>query len=283
MRRALQGDGFVLSRVFDMHVHFVGDEKLYSSRLKQLLSYAERFNVRKIALIGSSGANHLVERAFREYPELFVGLARVDLDNDDPKVIDEYKKRGFTGIKVILTKKDYDDPDYFPFYERAEQNNMVILFHTGVIGGPTDYLLEERSALPEEEETVMLILKGKSSARMRSLFLDTIANAFPKLRIIGAHLGWPEYLVSCAVARWRRNVYFDISGGEVVRRHIVEGKYIKREISVKKVLFGTDSKIEKMPNEIICWYDALRGMGLTHEEIDMIMYRNAARIFGLEE
>jgi hypothetical protein len=118
---------------------------------------------------------------------------------------------------------------------------------------------------------------------MRPLFLDTIANTFPKLKIIGAHLGWPEYLVSCAVARWRRNVYFDISGGEVVRRHIIEGKYIKREISVKKVLFGTDSNVEKMPREIVCWYDALRGMGLTHEEIDSIMYGNAANVFGVEE
>lgn len=266
-----------------MHVHFVEDERLYSDRVEQLLRYAEEFNVRKIALIGNLGANHLVEKAFREYPDVFVGLARVDLDADDPEVVDEYNKRGFAGLKVILTRKDYDDPSYFPFYERAEENNMVVLFHTGVIGGPVDYLMNESSAFPGKEETASKMLRGKSSARMRSLFLDTIANTFPKLKIIGAHLGWPEYLVSCAVARWRRNVYFDISGGEVVRRHIIEGKYIKREISVKKVLFGTDSSVEKMPREIICWYDALRGMGLTHEEIDSIMYGNAANVFGLEE
>jgi len=273
----------VIPRVFDVHVHFVEDERLYSDRVEQLLRYAEEFNVRKIALIGNLGANHLVEKAFREYPDVFVGLARVDLDADDPEVVDEYNKRGFAGLKVILTRKDYDDPSYFPFYERAEENNMVVLFHTGVIGGPVDYLMNESSAFPGKEETASKMLRGKSSARMRSLFLDTIANTFPKLKIIGAHLGWPEYLVSCAVARWRRNVYFDISGGEVVRRHIIEGKYIKREISVKKVLFGTDSSVEKMPREIICWYDALRGMGLTHEEIDSIMYGNAANVFGLEE
>lgn len=269
--------------MFDVHVHFVDDEKLYSTTVERLLHYAEEFNVKRIVLIGSLGANHLVEKAFREYPDVFIGLARIDLDDDKPSVVDEYKKMGFAGLKVILTRKDYDDPSYFPFYEKAEQNNMVVLFHTGVIGGAVDYLLEEPSAISGKEEIVLQMLKGRSSARMRSLFLDTIANTFPKLRIIGAHLGWPEYLISCAVARWRRNVYFDISGGEVVRRHIVEGKYIKSEISVKKLLFGTDSKIDKMPRELLCWYDALRGMGLTHEEIDMIMYANAARIFQVED
>lgn len=266
-----------------MHVHFIDDEKSYEDRVRQLLRYSEEFKVKRMVLIGRVGKNHLVEKAFKEYPDVFIGLARVDLDNDEPDVVDEYKKRGFAGLKVILTDKDYDDPSYFPFYERAEQNNMVVLFHTGVIGGTVDYLLEETSAPSIKEEALLQLLKGKSSARMRSIFLDTIANAFPKLKIVGAHLGWPEYLVSCAVARWRRNVYFDISGGEVVRRHIVEGRYIGRDISVKKVLFGSDSSIEKMPMEILCWYDALKGMGLSNEEIDSIMYLNAARIFGLEE
>lgn len=283
LRRAFKGDGGVVQRVFDAHVHFVSCEREYTERVEKLLDYSQNYNVRKIALIGNFGSNHLVEKAFKEYPHVFLGLARIDMDNEDPNVVDDYKKRGFAGLKVILTDRDYDDPSYFPFYEKAEQYGMVVLFHTGVIGGPVDYLLEEPSAMVRNEDEVNRMLKGKSSARMRPIFLDTIANTFPRLKIIGAHLGWPEYLLSCAIARWRKNVFFDISGGEVVRRHIVEGRYVKREISVKKILFGSDSSIEKMPREIICWYDALRSMGLSHEEIDMIMYRNAAEIFGVEE
>ncbi|MCS7174899.1 amidohydrolase family protein [Pseudothermotoga sp.] len=273
----------MVQRVFDVHVHFVSRDDEYTERVERLLEYAQEFNVKKIVLIGNFGSNHLVERAFKEYPDIFLGLARIDMDSEKPDIVDEYKNRGFAGLKVILTAKDYDDPSYFPFYEKAERNNMVVLFHTGIIGGPVDYLLQERSAMSEYEDQIQQILKGKSSARMRSIFLDTIANTFPKLKIIGAHLGWPEYMVSCAIARWRKNVFFDVSGGEVVRRHIIEGKYIKREISVSKVLFGTDSNIEKMPTEVICWYDSLRAMGLSYEEIDAIMYSNAARIFDVEE
>ncbi len=269
-------------RVFDAHIHFVSEERDYADYVKKLLAYAEENNVEKMVLLGSAGANDLVKRAIDEFPGKFLGLARIDLDKDKVSDVDIYKRQGFVGLKIILTERDYDDPAYFPFYERAEENNMVILFHTGVIGGPVDYLLEEESSMARKiDENYWIRFKGKSSARMRSIYLDTIANTFPKLKIIGAHLGWPEYMVSCAVARWRKNVYFDISGGEVVRRHIIEGGYIGKEISVNKVLFGTDSALEKMPREIIGWYDSLRSMGLSHEEIDKIFYVNAARIFGV--
>ncbi|HEY8541789.1 MAG TPA: amidohydrolase family protein [Pseudothermotoga sp.] len=235
-----------------------------------------------MVLIGSPGANELVKKAFDEFPEKFLGLAWIDLDKDRVSDVDEYKKLGFVGLKIILTDKNYDDPTYFPFYEKAEKNNMVILFHTGVIGGPVDYLLSEESSMSQQvDEEIQKRFLGKSSARMRSIYLDTIANTFPKLKIIGAHLGWPEYMISCAIARWRKNVYFDLSGGEVVRRHIVEGGYIGREISVNKVVFGTDSAIDKMPREIIGWYDSLRSMGLSIDQIDKIFYLNAAKIFGV--
>ncbi|MGJ8453944.1 amidohydrolase family protein [Pseudothermotoga sp. U03pept] len=266
-------------RVFDTHIHFISQESQYSDFVNRLLEYSEKNNVEKMVLIGAPDANELVKKAFDEFPDRFLGIAWIDLDNDDLKDVELYKKMGFVGLKVILTDRNYDDPSYFPFYEEAQNNNMVILFHTGVIGGPVDYLLDEKSGMVADEEEILSKLKGKSSARMRSIYLDTIANSFPRLRIIGAHLGWPEYMISCAVARWRKNVYFDLSGGEVVRRHIIEGGYVKKEISVKKIIFGTDSSIEKMPREIIGWYDSLRSMGLSEEEIDRIFYSNAAEIY----
>ncbi len=274
----------MFKRVFDVHVHFARSESEYEDSIRGLLKYAEDCKVRKIALLGSPDANHLVERAIREYSDLFIGLAWVNLDKDVPEVVEWYASLGFKGIKVILTEKNYDDPSYFPFYDRAEKNRMVILFHTGVIGGPVDYLVENVDPFEEVSSSPFAkFLKGKSSARMRSIYLDTIAHTFPKLRIIGAHLGWPEYQVSCAVARWRRFVFFDISGGEVVRRHILEGGYIRKDISPRKLIFGTDSALEKMYTEVYGWYDALRSIGLSSEEIDMILYRNAAKLFEVDD
>lgn len=265
--------------VIDMHIHFcVGDEKTYFERLEGLLKYSEENNVVKMGLIGCYGRNEWVAKAFNDYPDRIFGYAMIDLDHEPPETVDRYYEMGFKGLKVILTDKNYDDPSYFPFYEKTELHEMIVLFHTGIIGGPYDYLLEEGSSMVADPKAVLERLKGKSSARMRSIYLDTIANTFPKLKIIGAHLGWPEYMISCAIARWRGNVYFDISGGEVVRRHIVSGGFIGREISLNKLVFGTDSSPEKMPHEISEWRSSLRSMGFSISEIQKVFYDNAARL-----
>ena len=269
--------------IIDMHIHFcVNNEEEYHEKLNELLKYAEENGVVMMGLIGCLGGNKWVAKAFNEVPDKVFGYAMIDMDHEPPEIVDQYHETGFKGLKVILTDKNYDDPSYFPFYEKAMLHDMIVLFHTGVIGGPYDYLLNEKSAMMIDAKVALERLKGKSSARMRSIYLDTIANTFPDLKIIGAHLGWPEYLVSCAIARWRCNVYFDISGGEVVRRHIISGGYIGQEISLNKLVFGTDSSLEKMSYEITEWRNALRTQGFSDEDIRKIFYENAAKLLGLE-
>ena len=46
---------------------------------------------------------------------------------------------GYRGLKIIGTRRDYDDRSYFAIYEAAEALSMPILFHCGVIGGGVDY------------------------------------------------------------------------------------------------------------------------------------------------
>jgi predicted TIM-barrel fold metal-dependent hydrolase len=164
---------------------------------------------------------------------------------------------------------------------------MVTLFHTGVIGGGVDY----RDTDPFSEVVVKraryfekrLRGQGFSSSHMDPILLDTLAFTFPRLRIIGAHMGVGQYDYACHIARWRRNVFWDISGGELVRRHIFERKLIGQEISPYKVLFASDCGTEKMANEIADWAAILDLMRLDLEERDRIFYGNAARIFGVDE
>lgn len=273
-------------KVFDVHIHFCPYKENYNMAIEQLLQYSEKNNVVKMCLISDMGKESIVEKAFNQYPEKFIGYAHPNLDLDEPRVIKAYYERGFKGLKVINTERNYDDPKYFKFYELAEQLGMVVLFHTGVIGGAYDYLLNENISCFEEikgknKQTNNKKKKKSSSARMRSIFLDTIAINFPDLKMIGAHLGWPEYMMSCAIARWRKNLYFDVSGGEVVRRHTIEEGYINKEISTGKLVFGTDSSIDKMPIRISNWYYSLHSIGLSDEEIEKIFYFNAAKIFGI--
>jgi predicted TIM-barrel fold metal-dependent hydrolase len=117
---------------------------------------------------------------------------------------------------------------------------------------------------------------------MQPIYLDGVGVAFPDLRIIGAHLGYGLYDSAAAVARWRRNVYFDISGGVVVRRHLIARGMIRAEVSVHKLAWGSDSDIAHMSRELTSWMQAFAEIGLTAEEQDAIFWGTAARLFGIE-
>ena len=53
---------------------------------------------------------------------------------------------------------------------------------------------------------------------MRPTTLDAIARRFPKLTIIGAHLGNPDYAWAAEVTRWNPNLYFDLSGSSLIKK-----------------------------------------------------------------
>lgn len=290
-------------RVIDAHVHYGFMERLHKPGaeegfLEELTDTCAEAGIEKVALLANPGrGNDLLARAHERKPELILAMGRLDLDRDPVATVEDFYQRGFHGIKIIGCSKNYDDPAYFPFYEIAQARGLRILFHTGILGGQYDYLLlggeEARKQPPTgraEEEMVRELGRtirtrpyGISSARMQPIYLDTIAFYFPEMFIIGAHLGWPDYRVACAVARWRPRLYFDVSGGDVVHNHIVEGRYIKHEIGPNKLVYGSDMLLSRIKGDIEGWKRAFDEMGLTEDEQDMIFYRNAAHIFGLDQ
>ncbi len=277
-------------RVFDTHVHFPwGEERDPVEATEELVEICRRHHVVKVALLGSRWAdyNARVESAIERHPELFVGMYGVELGEDGPESIREAYARGFRGLKIIHAFKPYDDRGFWPIYETAEALGMVCLFHTGVVGGGVDF----RDTDPFDPEVVKRTRfwekraagQGFSSAHMDPILLDTLAFAFPRLRIIGAHLGVGQYDYACHIARWRRNVFWDLSGGELVRRHTFERHLIGPEISAYKVLYASDCGLEKLGDEIADWQAVFDLLRLTHAERDRIFYGNAARLFAVDE
>ncbi len=281
-------------RVFDVHVHYPWRRDVAgpvpAARQVEMLAYTcSRLNIRKVALLGRPDEEswHATLEAWRALPELIIPLAQVMLDEHDADRVARLHDRGFRGLKITMPRQNYDAEVYYPVYGQAEALGMPILFHTGIRGGPIDYLLfPPRDALTgehvsrEHEELSRGTTQG--AARMQPIFLDTIAMAFPRLRIIGAHLGYGLYDSAAAVARWRRNVSFDISGGKVVRGHILDRRMIYREVRPHKLLFGSDCDVAHMSREVTAWMDAFDAIGMSAEDQDKIFYRNGAAIFGFQ-
>jgi predicted TIM-barrel fold metal-dependent hydrolase len=294
-------------RVFDTHVHYpwhqgrpgtTGLPVYTATGMLDMLAYnCQRLNIYKVCLLGRPGdGNDLVEQAVQRYPNLIVPFAMITIDQTTPAMIDDFASRGFRGLKIINPRRNYDDPMYFPVYAAAEKHDMVCLFHTGIVGGFIDYLqfppdsLNAAAELSREMEGHRRYQPDAEEAeswygagRMQPIFLDGISVAFPELRIIGAHLGYGLYDSAAAVARWRRNVYFDISGGTVVRRHLIERRMLRSEVSTRKLVWGSDCDMAHMSRELTMWMQAFESQGLTAEEQDDIFWGTAAHIFGFQD
>jgi len=219
-----------------------------------------------------------VRKAAAANPDVIIPYGHVNVDDPDtPAQIDRFAKAGFKGIKMHRPKRDWDDFGYFPIYQKLQDLNLVALFHTGIVAGSSD----------EPEPSSM--------ARMRPAFLHTIARSFPKLRIQGAHLGNPWYEEAAEVARWEKNLYFDVTGSTLIKKEknlTVFKEYLWWEgptahsspdavYAFEKLVFGTDEPPENL-DAVIARYEAMLEANHVPEASRRRIYgETLARILGI--
>jgi predicted TIM-barrel fold metal-dependent hydrolase len=186
------------SRIVDMHIHF--DEK-NPNYLDNFLRVSDRLNL--TALMHTPFANRkVVVEAARKHPGQIVPSGYIDLDAPDVvKQVQELHALGYRSLgELEFVKKPYNDPSYFPVYELANEYGWIVMFHTGIV-------LREKFTEPE----------NVASGRMRPIYLEEIARRWPKITVLGAHCGNPEYEWAAEIARWNSNVFFDLSGSSLTK------------------------------------------------------------------
>ena len=139
----------------------------------------------------------------QQHPGRLIGLGEIDVDAPDVlTTIDRFHAAGFRGLgEISRPQYPYDDRRYWPIYQRAEQYGMLLLFHTGIVN-------RTHPEIPSDVD----------SDRMRVSRLDLVARRFPKIAIIGAHLGNPDYAWAGEIGRWNPNLYFDVSGSTLIKK-----------------------------------------------------------------
>jgi uncharacterized protein len=212
-------------------------------------------------LIAGRADLNRVREAARQHPDVIVPFAWIELDDDDDiGQIDRAHASGFTGLKIHSPSKDYDDPTYFAAFARAEHHGLMVLLHTGISFRPADQVARHRG----------------SAARMQPIYLDTLARAFPRLVLVGAHLGNPWYAEAAEVARVNPNVYFDLSGTSLLKHRddlAIFRKYLwwgqgeqallMRNIphAFEKLVFGSDGdplELQRNINDYTRLFDAVQ-------------------------
>jgi len=219
------------------------------------------------------------EEAIKTLPDRVIALGMLKDDRDQPELVGQFHDRGFRGLKMIGLRRAYDDPAYYPIYEKAVEYKMPILFHTG-------HLMLQ----PHHRRNVI------ARHKMDAVRLDTIARAFPELYLIGAHLGNPRYEDACSIALKHERVYFDLSGGTVRRLPYNRWRQILmtgaddflRSLEetlelrvVDKFVFGTDG--QTVPILLEFHENLFRAFSFPTETRERILWRNVAKMFGIEE
>lgn len=285
-------------KIFDVHIHYPRNwenlDEDTAPLVDRLAEVATAAGITKGCLLTGGRFGPTYERGIEvasKYSDLFIPVAVIDPEETDGEGVQRLYDMGYRGLKLIGVARPYDEPDYMSAYAKAEELQMPVLFHMGVIGGGLDYSIthpRRDAAAAQAYQRWLAMLdripsRNVSAGRMSPLHLDTIANRFPRLRIIGAHLGnQGNYEYSASVARWRHNVYFDMSGGETIERHAIERKLIGTEIGIEKLVWGSDCGMDEIRTHIDrfeAMYDLLE---LSEDERERLWWRNAAEIYGLE-
>jgi hypothetical protein len=186
-----------LRGMVDVHVHYNGDKAF----LDKMAARLDPFDGTALILATPAQIADVTE-AIKKRPKRFVGIGSMKLD--DPQavaLVDRFHEAGFRGLGELTGPlKNYDDKSYTAIYERAEKYGMVILFHTGIVNRTN----------PDVPADV-------SVDRMRITTLDNIARRFPKLTLIAAHMGNPDYAWAAELGRWNPNLVFDVSGSTLIK------------------------------------------------------------------
>lgn len=194
--------------------------------------------------------NDFIAGECKKHKEFYgFGTMHPDFENKEDEIL-RLKENGLKGLKIHPDTQyfDIDDKRMFGVYDLLQSEKLPILIHCG------DYRY------------------GYSQPQK----LKHLLHEFPTLTVIGAHFGgWSvadlalEYLLD-------ENCYVDVSSS-LMMCGLKRGKELIRLYGKERVLFGSDFPMWNPKDELETFYK----IGLTDEENEFILSRNAKRILGL--
>jgi len=266
-------------RIVDIHVHFDENSPNF---LQNLVSLAERTNLTACLLTPYVHRAQVADAA-KQYPKHIVPFGFVDLDAPDVLTqVKDFHALGYRGLgELEFVRKPYTDVSYMPVYELANQYGWVVMFHTGIV---------LRRTFDQAEDV--------ASYRMRAFYLEEIARRFPKLTVIGAHCGNPEYEWAAEVARWNPNLFFDLSGSTLTKMSARLGEFknifwwsgqgewktqtpANDPSAFIKLVFGSDSGLDGIARAVDQYRALFKACDVPASTQQMIMGGTLSSIFRL--
>lgn len=188
--------------------------KCYPHDFDLLLKEMNEAEIDKVVLVASNQGpafnfsatpNEFVAKLVKQHPDRFIGFGSTcSITKDgrfDRRSLDEVEKAvadlGLKGIKLVIPYwGNYlpTDPKLYPLYAKIEELGVPILFHQSVVIMPK--FLKHRPPIATMRNSTPVLL-------------DDVANDFPDLKMIIAHLGLPWLEETCMLMKKNSNIYAD--------------------------------------------------------------------------
>lgn len=226
--------------------------KVYPVDIDLLLKEFDEAGIDKAVLLASNQGpafnftatpNEFVSKIVKQHPDYLIGFGSTcSITRDgrfDRRSLDEVEKAitdlDLKGIKLVTPYwGNYlpTDPKLYPLYAKIEELGVPILFHQSLV------------TLPQPEGSRY----HPRMATMRNsmpVFLDDVAQDFPDLKMIVAHMGSPWVEDTCCLIQKNPNIYGDIAGIGYINyspHYMFRCLLMAKDYGVTdKVLFGTDA------------------------------------------
>lgn len=175
---------------------------------------------------------------------------------DAVREVERIKSLGLCGVKFHSEYQKFSPHEerMFPIYEKIAELGLIAVFH----GGWDPYSEDIVRATPQS--------------------FAALAEAFPHLTIVAAHLGglgmWDD--VERYTAGKYENLWFDVG---VISRYIEDEQLLRiiRMQGAHKVLFGSDCPWDDPANEIAM----INRLSLTEKEKELIFCKNAEKLLNI--
>ncbi len=239
---------------------FYDIEMGYDGRISTLIEKGEKNGVKHYIVFSVAttpkqvqSINSFIADTVKSSGGIMTGLG--SLHPDSVNIEEDFrhlKELGLKGVKLHpdFQKIEIDDERCEKIYELC-RGEMPVLLHTG----------DSRYDFSNPDRMVNVLEK------------------FPDLTVVGAHFGgWSVWDEAAEKLSAYPNFYVDCSSS-FDWLTAEKTKDIIRAYGADKVMFGSDFPMWSYEQEL----DRFFGLGLTEEETEKILYKNAVRIFGIDK
>ena len=223
----------------------------------------------------TAGGNDYAADLMRRDSEHFVAYAHHDplLDDAAERLERALGEQGLRGYKLLGPTVDVplDDKRFYPLWEIAQSKEAPVLIHFGILGGAGGIA---------------------NHVNINPLIIHDVAKNFPRLPIIIPHFGCGYVFETLNLCWACPNVFIDTSGSNQWMRWVpyelnleILFRKFRETIGPGRILFGTDSSWFPRGFSEIYLDEQVRSMvyvGYSEDELDAVLYRNAAALLKIE-